>query len=191
MQRFFAVLTAGFLLFSATCAPAAGYDPPLTGEMVKLRVRTRFERLPEIMLSASGEGLKYLSEHKGKMILLNIWATWCPPCIKELPSLNALQLAMGDDKFQVVTVSLDQGDPSVVKKYMLTPYIDVNQDIPKLKILQGVAGIPVSLLLDQDLAVLAIYEGDADWNGSAARAVLEYYRQKLFDDLPMSLMSDD
>ena len=179
MSRFFALL----FVFSLLVLPAAyAAGPPISGDMVKLTAYDPPAYLSPVMISSSGEGLTYLSEFEGKLIILNIWATWCPPCIKELPSLNALQYAMGSDTFEVVTVSVDTTGPEVVKKYMddnglkaLKPYIDLNKNLQQQEVLSGVAGIPVTLIIDPKGKLLARVAGDADWNGPAARAVIEYY----------------
>lgn len=179
------VLLLAFLAASVS-AQAKKYDPPLTGDMVKLETYDEPKFLPEVMLSRVPEGLSYLSEYRNSVILLNIWATWCPPCIEELPSLNALQTAMGNGDFKVVSVSLEQDTPDVVKKYLndnkltqLTAFVDANHDIQKLKILKDVPGIPVSLIIDRQGRVVARLQGNADWNGRAARAVIEYYLKNL------------
>ena len=183
MSRFLTFLTITFLL-SVPVASAQLYNPPISGDMVKLVPYDNPQTLPKIMLSSADKGLTYLSEYRNKLVVLNIWATWCPPCVEELPSLNALQYAMGNDKFAVVTVSIDTTGLEAVKKYLddnnlkaLPAYMDGNEDIRKLEILKGVPGVPVTLLIDPQYRVLARVEGNVDWNGPAARAVLEYYME--------------
>jgi thiol-disulfide isomerase/thioredoxin len=184
-MKYTIALLIAFLVVSVG-AQAKKYDPPLTGDMVKLETYPEPKYIPEVMLSRVPEGLSYLSEYKNSVILLNVWATWCPPCVEELPSLNALQTAMGNDDFKVVSVSLEQDTPDVVKKYLddnkltqLIPFVDANHDIQKLKLLKDVPGVPVSLLLDRQGRVVARYQGNADWNGRSARAVIEYYLKNL------------
>ena len=171
-----------FLAVFMTCIPgafASALTPPLTGDMVRLEVFEEPKLLPEIMLSRMPQGLTYLSEYRGQVILLNVWATWCPPCVEELPSLNALQLALGNNDFQVLTVSVDQGGPEIVNKYLadnnlknLPGFVDANSDLQKMK---DMVGVPVTFILDRRLRAVARYSGSADWNGRSARAVLEYY----------------
>src|SRR5690606_29587458 len=136
MCRFILLVVLAFLAFPAQSADYM--NPPLTGDMVSLRILPEPVYMPEVMLSKADTGLTYLSEFKGSVILLNIWATWCPPCIDELPSLNALQHSMKSDDFQIVTVSIDQLDPLKVKEFMeqrkwdaLPPYVDANNDVQK------------------------------------------------------------
>lgn len=186
MNRFLlcAALVIGFFSFAAFAEEPVKLDPPKMEDMVKLETYEKGSELPEITMAQEGGGLSNLSSNKGKIVLLNIWATWCPPCVKELPSLNALQAAMGNNDFQVITISLDKGEEGQknAKKFMddnnlkaLVPYVDSYDQVSKLDALKDVPGIPVTLILDQRMRVLARYQGDADWNGRAARAVIDYY----------------
>ncbi len=188
MKRFTFMLAAFLLVMpfgaSAQEKTAKKYDPPLMEDMVKLEVYQDLKSLPEVNLTQAGSSITNLSSTKGKVILLNVWATWCPPCVAELPSLNALQLALGSPDFEVIAVSMDKGTEGekAAKKFMadnnltaLKPYVDGYDQMGILDAMKGVAGIPVTLILDRKMRVLARYQGDADWNGRAARAVLEYY----------------
>jgi thiol-disulfide isomerase/thioredoxin len=156
-------------------------DPPLSGAMYRMEVFQQPIPVTEVLLGSRDKGLTYLSEYKGKIVLLNIWATWCPPCVSEMPSLNALQAAYSPNDLAVIPVSLEK-DMDVVKKFMvdnkltsLTPYIDSNGDTQKLEALRGVAGVPVTLIFNRDMQVIARYQGDADWSGTEARAVIDYF----------------
>lgn len=179
MKRLILVLC---LFLMAMPVQAAKLAPPLNGDMAKLEQFDEPQYLPEILLSRSPEGLAYLAEFRGKFLVVNLWATWCPPCLNELPSLNALQLAMGSDDFQVVTVSFDRNDPAIVKKFLedhnwknLTPLIDANNDMQKLDFLKDVPAIPVTIFVDRKLRAIARFQGETDWNGPDTRKVLEYY----------------
>ncbi|MCL4164456.1 UNVERIFIED_CONTAM: hypothetical protein GTU68_002179, partial [Idotea baltica] len=59
-----------------------------------------------------------LSDLQGKVVLLNLWATWCAPCRKEMPHLNQLQEELGSDQFEVVAVSVDRGSAEKSKKFL-------------------------------------------------------------------------
>ena len=187
MSRFLLIFVIVFTSFNAMAQTAdVKYTPPISGDMVKMTVLDKPVQIPDVMISSSDKGLIYLSEYKTKLVVLNLWATWCPPCIQELPSLNALQHAMGGNLFDVVTVSLDTNGPEAVKKYLtdnklddLPGFIDTNGDIQKLEVLKGVPGVPVTLILSPQMRVLAKIEGDVDWNGKAARDVLEYYAKNI------------
>ncbi len=118
-----------------------------------------------------------LADFRGKTILVNFWATWCPPCLKELPSLNALQGALGSDKFEVVAVAADPKGPEEARKYLdrlninnLTLYTD-----ERLRLASSVgsgAVLPVSILYSPEGAEVGRLVGEADWSGEAARRLV-------------------
>jgi thiol-disulfide isomerase/thioredoxin len=179
MSRFL-FLFAFLFSMHAACA-AEPLSPPLNGDVAAFQVVNAPVQLSQVILGAD-KGSVYLSDFKTNLVVLNIWATWCPPCVEELPSLNALQHAMGSNTFKVITVSIDTTGVAAVKKYladnkldMLTPYVDSNQDIQRLEDLRGMPGIPITLILDPQMKLLAKIQGEVDWNGRDAREMLEYY----------------
>jgi thiol-disulfide isomerase/thioredoxin len=116
-----------------------------------------------------------LADFKGKFVLLNLWATWCQPCLKEMPSLAALQARLGPS-LVVVAVSEDRGGAAVVEPFVaklgldkLKIYLD-----PKSAAIHafGAQGLPTSFVIDGDGKVLGKVEGGADWDSDKMRAVL-------------------
>ena len=114
---------------------------------------------------------------KGKVTLLNLWATWCAPCRKEMPELAKLQTALGGADFQVVELSEDlKGYPASaaflksVGADNLTLYAD--EKGAALDALRA-PGLPVTLLLDRDGRELGRLLGPADWAGEAAKTLIE------------------
>jgi thiol-disulfide isomerase/thioredoxin len=118
-----------------------------------------------------------LSDFAGEIVVLNFWATWCAPCRKEMPSLDALQAALGDRGLEVVAVATGRNAPDAIRRFFdetgvthLHPYND-----PRMDLARGMAvlGLPVTVILDREGREIARLTGEADWNGPAARAVLE------------------
>ena len=117
-----------------------------------------------------------MAPYRGKVLLVNLWATWCAPCIKELPSLGALQQELGGDQFQVVTIAVDERDPAKIQPFLaqhgagsLPVLIDRDRTLEKVA---QVSALPTSLLVDRDGKVKAMLTGDACWNqGTALEAV--------------------
>jgi thiol-disulfide isomerase/thioredoxin len=118
----------------------------------------------------------HLSDFAGKVVLLNLWATWCAPCRHEMPSLEQLQ-ARFSDKLAVVPISQDLGGDKAVAPFIsklglakLNVYLD-----PKSTVGQAfkVEGLPTSFLIDRHGRVLGRVEGEAKWDSSKMLAVIE------------------
>jgi thiol-disulfide isomerase/thioredoxin len=120
-----------------------------------------------------------MAPYRGKALLVNLWATWCAPCIKELPSLGALQRELGGDRFQVVTIAIDERDPSKIEPFLaqhgaanLPVLIDRDRTIDKVA---QVNALPTSLLVDREGKARAILTGDACWNEGTALAAVKAF----------------
>ncbi len=135
--------------------------------------------MPEVRFVTEDGTRKTLDAFHGKVILLNIWATWCPPCVKEMPTLDALQADLGSDKFEVVTLSIDTGGVPVVRKFYndhgikhLGMYVDqTSLAFTNLRIV----GLPTTLIVDADGRELARLVGPATWNTPDMEAFLKTY----------------
>jgi thiol-disulfide isomerase/thioredoxin len=120
-----------------------------------------------------------MAPYRGKVLLVNLWATWCAPCIKELPSLGALQQELGGDAFQVVTIAIDERDPSKIEPFLashgaadLPVLIDRDRTIETVA---QVIALPTSLLVDRDGKAKAMVTGDACWNSGTALAAVKAF----------------
>jgi thiol-disulfide isomerase/thioredoxin len=120
-----------------------------------------------------------MARYRGKALLVNLWATWCAPCIEELPSLGKLQQALGGDAFQVVTIAFQESDPKKIEPFLaahgagnLPALIDVNSTIAKAA---KVTALPTSLLVDRDGKVRAMLTGDARWHCGKALAAVKAF----------------
>jgi thiol-disulfide isomerase/thioredoxin len=120
-----------------------------------------------------------MAPYRGKVLLVNLWATWCAPCIKELPSLGTLQQELGGDQFQVVTIAIDERDPTKIEPFLaghgaatLPVLIDRDRTIEKVA---QVIALPTSLLVDRDGKVKAMVTGDACWNSGTALAAVKAF----------------
>ncbi len=108
--------------------------------------------LPDIRFSDHGGGMRSLSDFGGRVLLLNIWATWCEPCRKEMAALDRLQQSLGNPQFEVVALSVDQGGIAAVDRFYrdtaltaLRAYVDTSNEAAGGL---GVAGIPTTLFID-------------------------------------------
>lgn len=121
-----------------------------------------------------------LADWQGRTVLLNLWATWCAPCRREMPSLDALQNEMGGADFEVVAVSLDLGTAEKPKQF----YSDIGlQHLgffhdPSLELLNALKrqslafGLPATVLIDENGCVLGALNGPAEWASEDAKALI-------------------
>jgi len=131
--------------------------------------------LPQITLTdAAGQTLD-LQSLKGKPLLVNLWATWCAPCIVELPTLDALAGRM-EDKVRVLTVSQDMTNTEKVASFLkerglerLEPWLDPNSDLP---FALGGATLPTTILYDPQGKEVWRYVGENDWASEEAIALI-------------------
>ena len=118
--------------------------------------------------------MRSLADFQGKIVLLNIWATWCPPCVKEIPALDRLAAALHDTDVAVVAVSVDRKGIDAVRKAFadlgvrqLALYIDTSGQA--LRTVRSM-GLPTSLLLDREGRELGRVVGPAAWDDDATAA---------------------
>jgi thiol-disulfide isomerase/thioredoxin len=120
-----------------------------------------------------------LDSFKGKVVVLNFWATWCPPCIAEMPALDHLQSEMGGADFTVIAVSTDREG---IKKS--APFYR-RAGIKNLALYNDTRGnllgafnaksLPITVLLDREGRVVGRIEGAAQWDSAEAKALIEHY----------------
>lgn len=118
-----------------------------------------------------------LAVFKGKTVLLNLWATWCAPCRKEMPDLDRLQRDLGSDTFEVVALSLDRGGAAASKAFLdkigiknLKLYVD---DTGRASAPLKIIGMPTTLLIDPEGREIGRLIGPAPWDGEAAKKLIE------------------
>ena len=128
---------------------------------------------------AHGKPIDLAERLKGKVVLLNFWATWCAPCVIELPTLDRLQAELGGAKFEVVAVSVDlKGIEKVGPFWQEKGYrhlqIRLDQRGTMMKAF-GARGLPTTFLIDHEGNVVGYLEGHADWASDGAKALVRYY----------------
>lgn len=165
------------LLFGANPAAAdiAAADALRDGDMKKLNF-VEAQPIPDIGLVGLDDAPRSLDEYRGKWLVVNFWATWCPPCRKEMPSLDALQMRLGSENFQVVTIATGRNAVPAIKEFFEeagVTNLPVLRDLrSKLARQMGVAGLPVTVILNPEGDEVGRLIGDADWNAPEAHAVL-------------------
>jgi thiol-disulfide isomerase/thioredoxin len=119
-----------------------------------------------------------LSEFAGKIVLVNLWATWCEPCLREMPSLERVQSRLGT-KITVVAISEDRGGGKTVEPFIgrlglksVKVYLDPKSAMERALKVQG---LPTSFLIDREGKILGRVEGAADWDAPKLLAVLKSF----------------
>jgi cytochrome c biogenesis protein CcmG, thiol:disulfide interchange protein DsbE len=138
----------------------ASYSNPWlskSGSAIPIQKRTE---LPDFAYQQAGGGTWRLSEHRGQVVLLNFWATWCPPCRQETPGLVRLQNQFRSKSFAVAGVDMDenrQAIPAFLRKFGVTYPILLPG--PDSVLVSSVESLPTTLLIDKNGRVAQIYSG--------------------------------
>lgn len=132
--------------------------------------------VPEVSFVDGAGQPRSLADFEGKVVLLNLWATWCGPCREEMPSLDRLQAQLGSPDFEVVALSLDQAGEQVVRDFYreigiqhLALYIDQTAQAGAAL---NALGIPTTLLLDRQGREVGRKLGAAEWDSPEVVAYL-------------------
>ncbi len=130
-------------------------------------------------LDKNGQSLE-LSAFHGRVVLINFWATWCAPCLAEMPSLNRLQIALGGADFQIITIATGRNETADIESFFsnqsishLTRYRDPNL---RLALALGAGSLPTTVLMDRDGFIIARLQGEADWDSEAATRLIEFLK---------------
>jgi len=171
------VLAGGFAL-AATGAAKADARLPLAGQMKKFTLHPKPRPAPEAAFKTKAGETTTLAAFKGRVLLVNYWATWCSPCVAEMPSLDRLEDNLGGDDFAVLPIASDRAGLRVVEPFYekaglkkLPIYLD--QDM-KFTRSSGVRGLPTTLLIDREGRELGRLEGDAAWDSKDAEALIRH-----------------
>src|ERR1019366_3588975 len=160
-------------LFQTSVSQFIVFDPPLA--------------VPAIRLQRIDGKLIDLASFRGKAVLVNFWAAWCPPCRRELPLLDELQGIERSGPLEIAAVSVDKAGGPAVESFVkrlnikhLRPYLDPAGEIAKSAGADGPApftlyGLPVTYIIGRRGHIAGYLTGEADWMSAAGRALLRYY----------------
>ncbi len=174
------VLALIYFIAAASVQPRGNISPSalnhdrvlLTGEMADFEYAFPPRGAPKIPFEIEGRQVS-LADFRGRAVLVNFWATWCAPCLKELPSLDALEAKLGGRKFEVVAIAADPRGPEAAGAFLdrleianLKLYAD-----PRLAFASSIGGanvLPVSVLYDAKGQEVGRLVGEADWTSPEA-----------------------
>ncbi len=159
-------------------ASAAEASPPLAGFMQNFQLADQPETVGDLVWRDADGAEVRLADFAGKVVLLNFWATWCAPCVREMPSLDRLQAARGSDDFTVIALSADFGGMNQILPFYekteiaeLAPYHDPKGAVRRSL---GVRGLPTTILFDRGGREIGRLEGVAEWDDADAKALMDW-----------------
>ena len=167
------------LWLATSNAGASEHPPPLRGTMGQFTVITPLRPAPLVpMRGPDGKDID-LSAYRGRVVLLNFWATWCAPCIREMPSLDMLHERLGGKSFAVVAVSIDRMGYAKIAPFLrrirvtkLHIYLDKTSTLYRKF---GVQALPTTFVIDRQGRVRGYLEGPTEWDSKAARRLIRFY----------------
>ena len=166
---------AGNVAVEAACKPALEtarrMAPLIKGEVAAVAIATAPKALPALAFQDGNGAPKTLADWRGRTVLFNLWATWCLPCRKEMPALDALQGSLGGPRFEVVSVNIDTRNLDKPKAWLnevgikrLGYFADDSAKVfQDLKAIGKAFGMPTTLLVDPNGCELATLAGPAEW----------------------------
>ena len=157
--------------------PVASSVGSVSGNPLELSVFDRPRELPEIHFADDQGHQLTLGDFRGRVVLLNVWATWCVPCRREMPALDRLQARLGGKDFLVVPLSIDREGVAPVKRFYqqfglekLGIYVDPSGKGSRAL---AIPGVPTTLLIDRQGREIARKMGPAEWDGAELVSLVE------------------
>jgi len=181
-----ATLAAGVAIMAILGADSSTYanqaaksGPPLTGWIEKLEPAENPAPMPEtVFIDKSGRKLT-LKNFRGKIVLLNFWATWCGPCVREMPSLERLHTMLQGNDFTVIALSEDRRGWDKIARFqdkiglkVLPLFHDVSS---KMLFATKARGLPTTIIVGRDGKEIGRLTGSAEWDTDEAVALIRYY----------------
>ena len=177
MKQLIRAVFASLIFFSVQSGAALA-----EGGKFRFGIHSTPKEMPKIAFEDAVGTQLTLADFEGKYVLLNIWATWCPPCRKELPDLQGLQQKLGADQIQVIALSTDTGRLANVQR--LYQELDLNDagifidETGSVGRKLGIFAMPTTLLIDPQGREIGRKPGPADWDNAEAIA---FFQKQLVD----------
>jgi len=162
--------------------PSMPARPPLFGDMRTFDLRQPPSPAPDIIFSDLTGNSLGLEDFRGQVLLVNFWATWCAPCLRELPSLERLQAMLSGEDFRLLALSIDREGGDKVMPFLaengfdaLPVYLDPTGASAAAF---DVFGMPTTLLIDRQGREIGRYTGPAEWDESDAVALIRFFLER-------------
>ena len=172
-----ATTVAGPTKTTVAAQPRAGRVLPLPDAIRELDLikPARTKRAEDFSLNTPGSGKFRLLDHRGQVVLINFWATWCPPCLEEMPAMERLYRQHRDGGFTLVAVSVDADSKLVApfvtaRKFSFPVALDPSMSMANT---YGVRALPSSFIVARDGTLAALAIGPRHWDNDAAHSLIE------------------
>jgi len=173
------LLAIMFVLVQACQGPKQPLDRFAKGPLKRLTVTDSPPQQPTLEFSGPNEETLRLSDLKGDIVLLNVWATWCAPCLKEMPLLDTLAAQTEGDDFHVITVSIDRTDFEPIKFFKENNIVNLvpwHDDTYSLSAKVVAPGLPVTIFYNRQGHEVGRVFGDVDWTSPEVDNFISYLR---------------
>ena len=171
------IYLSGDVPYKEVAESRTGFKAFAVGPMAAFLVKADRPSVPDLAFKDSSGSEVNLSKWQGRVVLLNLWATWCAPCRREMPTLNEVQKQLGSKDFEVVALSVDRKGLEASAAFLketgaasLGLYVD--ETTTSLNALQAL-GLPVTLLTDRKGREIGRLLGPAEWNSGEAIALMK------------------
>lgn len=180
MKGFLCIALGAIVLGTGLAGPVlAESGPPIEGEIQNFEAFSEPLETTDVTVLTKDGGTTTLEQFRGKFVVLNFWATWCGPCIRELPSLERLNAALPDDKALVVLVSQDRGGFKQTERFLKKLDVEFPDNFvdERLRFSRalGVVSLPTTILVAPDGREVGRLVGAAEWDSPEALALVNWY----------------
>jgi len=183
MKKFVVIMALAVTLSAYSSLPAgpaaAAEPPPVSGWMEQFSFKDPPRPAPQAAFLTGAGAEVSLGDFKGRVLLVNFWATWCAPCVRELPSLDRLQLELGGEGLLVLAVSQDRGGAEVAGPFLerhgihrLGLFLDAKMRLGRAL---GVRALPWTFLVDREGRIVGELPGYAEWDSDEGIALIRHY----------------
>jgi thiol-disulfide isomerase/thioredoxin len=147
------------------------------GDMANFRAAPEPAAAPDVAFEGGKGQTLTLADFEGRLVLLNLWATWCAPCREEMPALDRLQAALGSERFEVVALSVDLRGHDLARRFFAENGIDrlgfYIDPTARANVTLKAFGLPTTLLISPDGREIGRMVGPAEWDGEDAKRLIE------------------
>lgn len=176
-----AVGVAAFIAAAALYTVGVDDAPPVAGSVQNFTVAGAGLPVPAIAVHAADGTTATFEQYHGKLVVLNFWATWCGPCIRELPSLQRLSQTLPADKARVILLSQDRGGHPRIGPFLKKLGIAIDDSYVDERLAfsraAGVASLPTTIVIGPDGTERGRLIGHAEWDSPEALALIGHYLQ--------------